>query len=212
MTDSISQDFAGAAGVDTNQRTTAPEFGSHPVCEMISMRHVNQMAGPAVLFTYNIEGRVRGHRTSLKKIPGYAVNYGVRDVKIAIGALNGWGAEDPRTKAIDEATIRRYVGPENEGAGKLFTMEARQGKANPKRPGEFYVNADLYPAKAGAVVGTKASAADVAAALADEGTAHPAPPPPAPATVAQVAWFPLPADHGARAAGKTEYNAAGDVR
>ena len=186
-------EFEGAETVDTNTRTPPPSEGPHdPTIDAI--RYHQGLGGNGVKVTYVLEdGSLRGHYISLKKDPRYAINYGVRDVKILIGAINGWGEADERTKAIDNAMIQRYMGPDQPGAGKRVHLDVSRGKADPKRPGEFYVNVRVSPAAGVAPAPVTAPAVQAPV---------PAGPP--------AGWFEFPA--GDPRHGKAYYNAAGETR
>lgn len=139
-------EFEGAETVDTNTRSASPPLGSHEIT-LESMRYHQGLGGNGVKVGYTMaDGSIRGHYISLKKDPRYAINYGVRDTKIAIGALQGWTETDERTKAIDNAEIQRWLGPTQPGAGKRARIDVTQGKADPKHPGEHFVNVRLAPA------------------------------------------------------------------
>lgn len=139
-------EFEGAETVDTNTRSATPSIGTHEIT-LEGMRYHQGLGGNGVKIGYTMpDGTIRGHYVSLKKDPRYAINYGVRDTKIAIGALQGWTETDDRTKAIDNAEIQRWLGPAQPGAGKRARIDVTQGKADPKHPGEHFVNVRFSPA------------------------------------------------------------------
>lgn len=214
--------LAGMGDVDTEGRAPQPEPGSY-VARIIDMRFHKGKADDGVRFSYMLPGdKIRGHRASLKVDPRFAVNYGKRDVKRAVAALMGFVDSDPRAKALTDADIAAAIGPAQSCAGKIVRMEVAQGKPNPKKPGEFYMNVSFFPAQPGdeaKAPGESAVKAAISEAAAQETATPPTPPAPAspqapPAPPAPSGdggpWFALPASDPRHAT--HVYNAKGDVK
>ena len=131
----------GSGDVDPNGRVPDFDIGIHDVV----IQSCRYRATPGFNLLGLVGDKVRGCFVSLKKNPLYAINYGTRDLKRLIAASKGFAQDSDAAKAITEQEIREFLGPTQPGAGRRIRVEARQGKPNPKKPGQFYTEVQFYP-------------------------------------------------------------------
>jgi hypothetical protein len=193
----------GSGDVDPNGRV--PDF-DHGMNDVV-IQSCRYRATPGFNLLGLVGDKVRGCFVSLKKNPLYAINYGTRDLKRLIAASKGFAQDSDAAKAITEQEIREFLGPTQPGAGRRIRVEARQGKPNPKKPGQFYTEVQFYPSpdrSLGPVVASDEAPAPK--------TAAPPVPPPAPSGASDGGpWFDLPANDPRRP-GVTQYNAKHELR
>ncbi len=200
-------DFQGAGSIGGEYTGRAPELGNHRV-KFVSMReHKSQKgSGNGIIVTVLQAGEERGTRIQLG---GKFPQYGIRDVKAVIAAIEGKTGSDGTIAALDYAGMKPYfsdVDRKGWGSAEIEIEVFETDKVNPKT-GRPYVNMRVFklgslanlgviPAsRVGAAVAAPAAAQAAPVALAAPVAPAAPPPPPAPvvAPAPAEAWYPLTA-------------------
>lgn len=186
--------FDEARNTDTESRSRLPEVGPAQRATITGIRYKEtESKQPGVVVTYTIDGSERGNFIGLTKNPMFKINYGLRDLKVLIGAVKGWRAEDPRTKEIDGPAIKGVLGPDQPLAGREVMIEATDEVT---KAGKNFRKVSFFPVT---------TAADGVARTAPSVRSPVAPPP-----VLSEDWYDFPA--GDPRAGKQQYNRTGMTR
>ena len=205
------QDFAGAGGTGGEYTGRSPELGNHRVGYVSMREHRSEKgSGNGIIVRVMQAGEERGFRIQLG---GKFPQYGIRDVKAVIAAIENTTGSDPRIVAMDYAAMKPYfsdVDRKGWGVGEIEIEVYEADKVNAKT-GRPYVNARVFkvgslgnlgvvlPSRVGAPAPAQATApaAPVAAAPPPAPSPPPAaqapaqpPPPPAP-VAAPEPWYPL---------------------